>query len=100
MGGGLLLTIGQNKERELSGGHKRADKGDRVASVARARRATPERERARERGQGVSIDKNSEGAWRISDFIGEGAGEYLLTRTYYFTSKREAIRLFKKEVRA
>jgi hypothetical protein len=48
----------------------------------------------------VSIDKNNQGAWRISAFVGEGVGEYLLTRTYYFTSKREAIRLFKEEVRA
>ena len=48
----------------------------------------------------MSIDKNNQGAWRISAFVGEGVGEYLLTRTYYFTSKREAIRLFKEEVRA
>lgn len=48
----------------------------------------------------MTIDKNKEGAWRISAFVGEGAGEYLLTRTYYFTTKREAIRLFKEEVRA
>jgi hypothetical protein len=48
----------------------------------------------------VSIDKNNQGAWRISAFVGEGVGEYLLTRTYYFTSKREAIRLFKEEARA
>ena len=48
----------------------------------------------------MSIDKNNQGAWRISAFVGEGAGEYLFTRTYYFTSKREAIRLFKEEVRA
>jgi hypothetical protein len=45
------------------------------------------------------IDKNKEGAWRISALVGEGAGEYLLTRTYYFTPKREAIRLFKQELR-
>ena len=48
----------------------------------------------------MSIDKNNQGAWRISAFVGEGVGEYLLTRTYYFTSKREAIRLFKEEARA
>ena len=68
--------------------------------MARARRDPPARERAREREQGVSIDKNNQGAWRISAFVGEGAGEYLLTRTYYFTPKSEAIRLFKEEVRA
>jgi hypothetical protein len=45
------------------------------------------------------IDKNNEGAWRISDFVGEGAGEYLLTRCYYFTPKREAIRLFKQDIK-
>ena len=48
----------------------------------------------------MSIDKNSEGAWRISDFVGEGAGEYLLTRTYYFTSKREAIAQFKQDIKS
>lgn len=48
----------------------------------------------------TSIDKNAEGAWRISGFVGEGAREYLLTKSYYFTPKREAIRLFKEEVKA
>ena len=66
--------------------------------MARARRATPARERARERGQEMTIDKNSEGAWRISAFVGEGAGEYLLTRTYYFTPKAQAIAQFKQEI--
>jgi len=47
----------------------------------------------------TSIDKNREGAWRLSAFIGEGAGEYLLTRSYYFYNKREAIRLFKEEIK-
>lgn len=47
----------------------------------------------------MTIDKNSEGAWRISAFIGEGAGEHLLTRTYYFTSKREAIAQFKRDIK-
>jgi len=46
-----------------------------------------------------SIDRNAEGAWRLSAFVGEGAGEYLLTRSYYFTPKREAIRLFKEEMK-
>ena len=48
----------------------------------------------------TSIDKNMEGAWRLSAFIGEGAGEYLFTRCYYFYTKREAIRLFKEEIAA
>jgi len=67
--------------------------------MERARRRAPARERAREGGQGMFIDKNNEGAWRISDFVGEGAGEYLLTRCYYFTPKREAIRLFKQDIK-
>ena len=46
----------------------------------------------------MTIDKNAEGAWRISAIVGEGAGGYLLTRTYYFYTKREAIRLFKQEI--
>ena len=48
----------------------------------------------------TSIDKNREGAWRISAFVGEGINEYLLTRCYYFYTKREAIRLFKQEIAA
>jgi hypothetical protein len=47
----------------------------------------------------VFIDKNMEGAWRISDFVGEGAGEYWLCRTYYFYTKREAIAQFKRDVK-
>ena len=47
----------------------------------------------------TSIDKNQEGAWTISAFIGEGAGEYLLTRSYYFYNKREAIRQFKEDIK-
>ena len=43
----------------------------------------------------MSIDKNSEGAWRISDII-DG---YLVTRRYYGYTKREAIKLFKEETR-
>jgi hypothetical protein len=53
----------------------------------------------RERGQGVSIDKNSEGAWRLSAFVGEGAGEYLLTHTYYFYTKAQAIAQFKQDIK-
>ena len=47
----------------------------------------------------ISIDRNREGAWRLSAFVGEGAGEYLLTRCYYFYTKREAIRQFKEDIR-
>lgn len=47
----------------------------------------------------MTIDKNKEGAWRISGFVGEGEREYLLTRTYYFHTKREAISLFKQEIK-
>jgi hypothetical protein len=49
----------------------------------------------------MTIDKNSQGAWRISAFViergREGEREYLLTRTYYFMTKREAISQFKRE---
>jgi len=47
----------------------------------------------------TSIDKNNEGAWRLSAFVGEGIDEYLLTKTYYFYTKREAIRQFKIDIR-
>jgi ribosomal protein L10 len=37
------------------------------------------------------IDKNNEGAWRISETI----NEYLETQVYYFYTKKEAIKAFK-----
>lgn len=40
------------------------------------------------------IAKNSKGAYLISDFV----NGYLLTRTYYGYTKREAVALFKKEL--
>lgn len=48
----------------------------------------------------IFIDKNREGAWRLSAYVGEGIDGYLLTKTYYFTPKREAIQLFKQEIAA
>lgn len=47
----------------------------------------------------TSIDRNREGAWRISAFVGEGRREYLFTRSYYFYTKREAIRQFQIDIR-
>ena len=38
------------------------------------------------------IDKNNEGAWRISETI----NGYLKTKIYYFYNKKDAIKLFKK----
>jgi ribosomal protein S19 len=35
------------------------------------------------------------GAYVLSDFVGEGAGEYLFTRTYYGYTLREAKAQFK-----
>ena len=43
----------------------------------------------------MSVDKNAEGAWRVSDIV----GGYLVTRVYYFYTKREAIKRFKEETR-
>jgi hypothetical protein len=43
----------------------------------------------------MTAQKNSEGAWIVSDII----GGYLVTRTYYYYNKREAIALFKRENR-
>ena len=43
----------------------------------------------------MTIDKNAEGAWRITDIV-DG---YLVTRRYYGYTKREAIKLFKEETR-
>lgn len=41
------------------------------------------------------IDRNNEGAWRISDII----GGYLVTRLYYGYTKRESIKLFRDYVK-
>ena len=41
------------------------------------------------------IDRNREGAWRICDEV----NGYWETRVYYFYTKREAIRLFRKEMK-
>ena len=35
------------------------------------------------------------GAYVLSDFVGEGAGEYLFTRTYYGYTLKQAKQLFK-----
>lgn len=43
----------------------------------------------------MTITKNNEGAWVVSDIV---AG-YLITRRYYFYTKREALALFKQETR-
>jgi hypothetical protein len=39
------------------------------------------------------IDKNREGAWRITDIV----NGYLETRVYYFYTKKEALKKFKEE---
>jgi len=47
----------------------------------------------------ILTDKNAEGAWRLSAFVGEGHGEYLVTRSYYFYTKAQAIKQFKQELK-
>ena len=47
----------------------------------------------------ITYAKNNEGALVLSAFVGEGAGEYLLSRLYYFYTKKEATRLFKEEIK-
>ena len=39
------------------------------------------------------INKNKEGAWRISDII----SGYWTTKVYFFYTKKDAIKLFKQE---
>lgn len=46
----------------------------------------------------MTITKNSEGAWVISAFT-LGGNSYLVTRMYYFHTKKEAITKFKQEFR-
>lgn len=47
----------------------------------------------------ITIDKNSEGAWRLSAFVGEGINQYLMTKTYYFYTKADAIKKFKIDLK-
>jgi hypothetical protein len=42
----------------------------------------------------LTIDRNSEGAWRVSAIV-DG---YLVTRRYYDYSRRQAVELFLEEV--
>ena len=55
--------------------------------------------RANHRIMVILTDKNAEGAWRLSAFVGEGRGEYLVTRSYYFYTKAQAIKQFKQELK-
>lgn len=43
----------------------------------------------------MSVEKNYQGGYVISDII----GGYLVTKSYYGYTKREAISLFKKETK-
>lgn len=47
----------------------------------------------------ISYKRNQEGALVLSAFVGEGAGEYLLTRTYYDYTRGQAVKLFKEEIK-
>ena len=47
----------------------------------------------------ITYAKNNEGALVLSAFVGEGAGEYLLTRTYYDYTREQAVKLFRKELK-
>ena len=44
----------------------------------------------------MTIERNYEGAWVVSDIV----GGYLVTRRYYYYSKREALAMFRAEVLA
>jgi hypothetical protein len=44
----------------------------------------------------LSISKNTEGAWVVSAIV----GGYLMTRQFYYYTKREAARLFLLEANA
>ena len=66
--------------------------------MARVRRLE-EKERERGRKMIITYQRNQAGAWVLSAFVGEGAGEYLLTRSYYDYTKRQAGEMFREEIR-
>jgi hypothetical protein len=47
----------------------------------------------------ITYAKNNEGALVLSAFVGEGAGEYLLSRTYYDYTRVQAVKLFRQEIK-
>ena len=47
----------------------------------------------------ITYNRNNEGALVLSAFVGEGAGEYLLTRSYYEYTKRQAGEMFREEIK-
>jgi hypothetical protein len=69
-------------------------------SRARERGPVPSRIFKRIKGERMIIEKvRPSGAYVISESVGEGAGEYLYTRTYYNYTLREAKRLFKIDIK-
>jgi hypothetical protein len=48
--------------------------------------------------ESMTIEKVGNGAWRICGVV-EGDDHYFLTRVYYGYTKRQAIRLWNKQVR-
>jgi len=62
---------------------------------AREREPVPSRTIKR-KGLSMTIERvQHSGAYVISDFVGEGAGEYLFTRTYYGYTLKQAKAQFK-----
>lgn len=47
----------------------------------------------------ITYQRNQAGAWVLSAFVGKGAGEYLLTRSYYGHTKRQAGEMFREEIK-
>jgi hypothetical protein len=71
----------------------------RSLSTGRARRPGSNRGARIEKEGEMTIEKlYPSGAWRICGVV-EGDSHYFLTRTYYGYTKRQAIRLWNREVR-
>ena len=47
----------------------------------------------------MTTERLHNGAWQVSGMVEDGWGVYLLTRTYYGHTKREAVALFREECR-
>ncbi len=45
----------------------------------------------------MTTERLHNGAWQVSGMVEDAWGGYLLTRTYYGYSKREAVALFRAE---
>jgi hypothetical protein len=71
----------------------------RSLSTGRARRPGSNRGARRDKEREMTIEKLYSGAWRICGVVEGESDHYFLNRVYYGYTKRQAIRLWNRQVR-